>query len=162
MKADDPHAVRLNLGCGDDRLEGWVNIDYRPDVATIVADCSTLPVRSGTAAEIRALDLLEHFPHDRTQRILAEWRRALTPAGTLTVKVPNIAALAHAIVRSPHRQDVYVRNIYGGHRWGPDGMWDAHHWAWSPETICAELAQAGYQILACDNDLNMTVTARLA
>lgn len=151
--------MRLNLGCGDEHEDGWVHIDYRADAADVVADATQLPIASHTATEIRALDLLEHFPHDRTQAVLAEWRRVLAHGGKLTVKVPNIVALARALLARPHWEHAYVRNIYGGHRWGPDGAWDAHHWAWSPETIAHELAEAGYRIVALDDDLNMTVIA---
>ena len=152
-------ACRLNLGAGDEQIAGWIHVDYRPDVADTIADATRLPFASGAAAEIRAMDLLEHFPHDRTQAILGEWRRVLAHAGTLTIKVPNILALARAIIAAPHREAMYVRNVYGGHRWGPDGAWDTHHWAWSPETITHELAQAGFRIVALNDDLNMEVRA---
>ena len=155
-------ACRLNLGAGDERIDGWIHVDYRPDVADTIADATQLPFASESAAEIRAMDLLEHFPHDRTQAVLAEWRRVLVHGGVLTVKVPNIVALSRAILDRPHAEAIYVRNVYGGHRWGPDGAWDTHHWAWSPASIAHELAEAGFQIVGLNDDLNMEVRAHRA
>lgn len=151
--------MRLNLGCGDDVRPDWFNIDLRSDCgADIVQDVSKLPFDDGEVDEILALDLLEHFPAFRTQDILAEWRRVLCSGGMLTVKVPNLQALCEALLVRPH-PDRIVRNIYGGHRWGPDGAWDAHHTGWTPTTICRDLAVAGFKILGNDLALNMTVKA---
>lgn len=151
--------MRLNLGCGEDIRPGWFNIDLRSDCgADIVQDVTKLPFDDGEVDEILALDLLEHFPAFRTQDILAEWRRVLRPSGTLTIKVPNLQALCEALLARTH-PDMIVRNIYGGHRWGPDGAWDAHHTGWTPTTICRDLTVAGFKILGNDGALNMTVKA---
>lgn len=150
---------RLNLGCGDERLDGWLHIDYRADVADVVADASRLPIASGTISEIRAMDLVEHFPADQTQPVLAEWRRVLQRDGTLTFKIPNMLEIARWILEG-RRVGLVIRNIYGGHRWGPGGAWDTHHTGWTPDMIATELATAGFDILSNDLELNMTVTAR--
>lgn len=151
-------AVRLNLGSGDTRLEGFVNLDLRDDVADVVAPADCLPYGSGTVEEIVALDLLEHFPASRTQDVLREWKRVLVPSGRLTIKVPNMVALSEAIVNDV-LPPLMIRNIYGGHRWGPDGAWDAHHTGWTPQMISEELAKAGFDFVSNDEQLNMTVVA---
>lgn len=152
-------ATRLNLGSGDDYRAGYLNIDLRADVADLVLDASQrLPFDDGSIDEILALDFLEHHPAFRTQDILAEWRRVLRFGGLLTVKVPNLQALCEALLTHTN-PDMIVRNIYGGHRWGPDGAWDAHHTGWTPTTICRDLAIAGFKILGNDLALNMTVKA---
>jgi hypothetical protein len=150
---------RLNLGCGDEHLDGWIHVDYRPDVADAVADATALPFGAGTADEIRALDLIEHFPHSRTQAILAEWHRVLVPSGTLTLKLPNMLELARWIV-ADRRTELVIRNIYGGFRWGPGGTWDMHNAGWTPDLFTQELVLAGFEVLSNDLELNMTVTAR--
>ena len=150
--------LRLNLGAGDDRRDGYVHVDLRADVADVVASADRLPYRSGSVAEILALDMLEHFPAARTDAVLREWHRILAPGGRLRIKVPNLAVLAQQIVdgKTPA---LVIRNIYGGHRWGPDGSWDAHHTGWTPPLLRRHLTDVGFTVLSIDDDQNMTVEA---
>lgn len=151
--------MKLNLGCGDQRIPGCTNVDLRPEVADVVADVSDLPFGDGQASDILAFDILEHFPAARIGEVLAEWRRVMAGGGMLTVRVPNMVALAHALVDRNFAADVLIRNVYGGHRWGPDGAWDAHHWGWTPETLSRDLAAAGFDVFDNDRELNMTAKA---
>ena len=148
--------VKLNLGAGDDHREGFVSIDLRPeaDVTADIRDLSAYP--DGSVDELLALDILEHFWRDDVPAVLTEWRRVLRPGGRLTLRIPNMHALARQIVRGTH-VEATIRNIYGGHRWGPDGSWDAHHWGWTPQTLAPLLAEFGYRILSNDGRTNMTV-----
>lgn len=160
--------MRLNLGSGDLHLDGYVNVDLREDVADVVCDATDLSRwADGAAFEIKATDLLEHFPASRTDAILAEWARVLCPGGRLILKVPNVEALAEVIVRMSHageRNDravaVCIKNLYGGHRWGPDGAWDTHHTGWTPRLLTAVLDRAGFDVVSVDGELNMTVEAK--
>lgn len=152
--------MRLNLGCGDRRMDGYVNIDLRPGVADVAADAAVLSFAADrTVDEIVALDLLEHFPQVRTQAVLAEWHRVLIDGGRLTVKVPNLHAICVQIAAGV-QVDMLIRNIYGGHRWGPGGAYDTHHTGWTPDLLAAELAKAGFEVLHNDLGLNMRVVAR--
>lgn len=150
--------MKLNLGSGERCMEGYVNVDLRTDVADVVASVECLPFADDSAEEVVALDLLEHFQVWKTQDLLDEWKRVLKPGGTLTVKVPNLLELARYIVDG-RSVDLVVRNIYGGHRWGPDGAWDTHHTGFTPSTIRATLETAGFQVRRIDESLNMTVEA---
>lgn len=92
--------MRLNLGCGNDIKNGYVNVDIRkthPEV--MIADLSVLPwpFEDGSADEILMLDFLEHFPWALTDRMLLECNRVLKPEGTLVVQVPDATHLARAL-----------------------------------------------------------------
>jgi|GEM_PF-1498113 len=156
--------LRLNVGAGDDRRSGYLSVDLRADVADVVADATKLPFPTASASELVASDVLEHFPASRTAEVLAEWRRVLAPGGKLTIRVPNLLVLAQILVRGgPEPAAQVVRNIYGGHRFGPDGAWDAHHTGWTPAMLHEELAAAGFLVMSDDGQPNNTVTAmRLA
>jgi hypothetical protein len=147
----------LNLGCGDEWRAGWVNIDLRPEVSDVVCSVDQLPFADGCVAEILAEDILEHVWIDRIGAILAEWRRVLQPGGNVAIKVPNLEELARQILANAVDPDPYVRNLYGGHRWGPDGSWDSHHWGWTPASFERDLRSHGYKVLSNDRELNMTV-----
>jgi ubiquinone/menaquinone biosynthesis C-methylase UbiE len=158
--------IRLNLGSGDDRRDGFVSVDLREDVADVVCDVRKLEgYADGEVEEILAKDLLEHFPASETADVLTEWARVLRPGGTLTLKCPNVYQLARAIVAYSDlgRDQVVVdliRNIYGGHRYGPDGIWDQHHTGWVPAQLHTMLNEAGFDVLSDDGALNNTVTCR--
>jgi glycosyltransferase involved in cell wall biosynthesis len=154
---DNPKLLRLNLGAGDDRRDGYVNVDLRVETADLVADVRKLPLADGAAKEILAHDVLEHFWRDTIPSLLAEWNRALCPGGLLRVRVPNLPVLASLIDGPEH--DQVIENIYGGHRWGPEGSYDTHHWGWSQCSLVRDLESAGFDVQSIDNEPNMTAMA---
>lgn len=150
--------LRLNVGAGDDRRPGYLSIDLRTDVSDVVASVDALPFPDRSVAEILAMDILEHVPASRTQHLLGEWRRVLSPNGVLRCRVPNLEVLACLLVGG-HQVAQVIENIYGGHRWGPDGAFDAHHHGFTPATFRDALALAGFVVVDLDNEPNMTVVA---
>jgi predicted SAM-dependent methyltransferase len=92
--------MKLNLGCGYDVREGYVNVDFRPTLSTVmVVDLSVLPwpFEDSSADEILMLDFLEHFPYAQTKRILLECYRVLKSDGSLIVQVPDGEHLMNAL-----------------------------------------------------------------
>lgn len=157
--------IRLHLGCGETYREGFVNVDLREDCRTdLNCDVRSLPFDDGDVSEIVAEDLLEHFPARETQALLAEWGRVLHVGGRLTIKCPNMLALSDAILTADRHGDhgavrMFINNVMGGHRWGPDGAWDTHHWNFTPSTLAAALDQAGFDVESNDLAINMTAVA---
>jgi predicted SAM-dependent methyltransferase len=149
--------LRLNLGAGDDRREGYLNVDLRVETADLVADVRELPFAAGAADELLAQDVLEHFWRDSVPALLGEWQRVLRAGGLLRVRVPNLPVLAALLDTDQH--DQVVENIYGGHRWGPEGAYDTHHWGWSRTSLVRELDRAGFDVQLIDNEPNMTALA---
>jgi len=152
------------VGCGPERYNNAVNVDlgaeFSPD---IVADATRLPFADGSFDVVVAHDLLEHFPVLRTALVLAEWSRVLVPGGGLEVRVPNMEGLATHLLHhkdNPPLLSVVMDNIFGGHRWGPDGAWDAHHTGFTPTSLSCVLDQAGFDTLSNTEAVNMTVKAR--
>lgn len=153
----------LVLGCGPERFTNAINVDlgieFGPD---LVADARRLPFRDESFAFVVAHDLLEHFPATATQAVLGEWRRVLKPGGGLEVRVPNMEGLAtHLIFHKgdPKALSVVLDNIYGGHKYGPDGLWDTHHTGFTPESLRCVLDEAGFETLSNTESVNMTVKA---
>jgi ubiquinone/menaquinone biosynthesis C-methylase UbiE len=80
--------LRLNLGSGNRPLPGYVNVDSRElPTVDVVADVRSLPFVEGSAVEIAASSLLEHFrdPYE----VLDEIHRVLAPAGVVRFRVPS-------------------------------------------------------------------------
>jgi predicted SAM-dependent methyltransferase len=97
---------RLNLGCGWDHREGYVNVDFHahhaPDLSADVRKLGFLP--ASHYEEIVAQDVLEHLPRRQTLPVLRHWNRLLAMGGTLVIRVPNVLALAD-LLRLPEYQD---------------------------------------------------------
>ena len=83
--------MKLHLGCGTNKLAGWINIDSvkgcGPDLVHDITQ--PLPYDDLTIDEILAEDLLEHFDKYMRYVVFGEWARVLKLGGRITVQVPN-------------------------------------------------------------------------
>ncbi len=92
---------RLHLGCGDHRLENWVNVDVAKTFAAgLIADGSRcLPFPDGGFAFIHCEDLLEHLDFENGHAMLRECFRILENGGVLRVLTPDLRALVEKVYR---------------------------------------------------------------
>lgn len=85
--------VRLHLGCGSHRVEGWINVDFlRPGrKLDLYWDLRRpLPYRDGSVDAIFAEHVLEHMSFDDGVCLLREARRVLRRDGTVRIGVPDL------------------------------------------------------------------------
>jgi predicted SAM-dependent methyltransferase len=90
---------RVHLGCGDHRLEGWINVDLAPSGAVdAVVDCAgRLPFADRALAFLHCEDLLEHVEHEKGIAMLRECFRVLRPGGVLRILTPDLGALVQKV-----------------------------------------------------------------
>jgi hypothetical protein len=91
-------SLRIHLGCGDDRLPGFVNIDSRPTAAVDVAMDLSLPrLADGSVSFAFSNAFFEHLYRPARGPHLGRIRRALAPDGACCYMgipyFPNIARL---------------------------------------------------------------------
>jgi predicted SAM-dependent methyltransferase len=81
---------RLHIGCGQEAIPGWVNIDSRqlPGVDRVLDIRQGLPFENVDA--IYAEHFLEHLSLEDGLAFLRECRRVLTPQGILRLSTPNL------------------------------------------------------------------------
>lgn len=90
--------IRLNLGgIGDGKsgyLDGFLVVDLQDHSKTdVIADCSDLSVfKDNSVDEIYASNILEHFKHLDSVKVLKEWHRILKPGSTCWISVPDMDA----------------------------------------------------------------------
>lgn len=91
-----PFPAKLNFGCGQDKHEGYLNVDIdpacHPDLLIVDGDDTTLPRRY--FSEVMALDVLEHFPRAQTLDALLNFADYLADRGTLILKTTSILHVA--------------------------------------------------------------------
>lgn len=83
--------VKLNLGCGFRKVEGFINIDNRPEVEPdLVHDITQgLPYRDNEVDEIVAVDCLEHLERMEVLRLMDEIWRVLKQGGIFKHRTPS-------------------------------------------------------------------------
>jgi ubiquinone/menaquinone biosynthesis C-methylase UbiE len=81
--------MKLNLGCCDRHLPGFVNVDIRPPADQIADLEAPWPWPDNSAEEIVAEDVIEHLP-DKIHTMNEAWR-VLKAGGLFRIKVPSTA-----------------------------------------------------------------------
>ena len=85
------HGLKLHLGSGTVRLDGWVNIDLETPEADVHYDIRRgLPLRDGAARLIYHEHVMEHITVDEGAACLRDWHRLLEPGGVLRVATPDL------------------------------------------------------------------------
>jgi predicted SAM-dependent methyltransferase len=82
--------LKLNIGCGPNLKNGWVNIDLVPNVDLPLDMRDPIPLEDGCATLIYSEHFLEHldYPAD-AMRFLRECQRLLQPGGVISIGVPD-------------------------------------------------------------------------
>ncbi len=130
--------MKLHLGCGTKKLEGWVNIDSVPECRPdLVHDITRpLPYADQTADELLAEDLLEHFDKYIRYLVFYEWTRVLKVGGKITLQVPDFKTILLRYFKFGY--DNFVDFIFGENLWESRiyiGHFGNHKWGYSQKTL---------------------------
>ena len=147
-------AIKLNLGCGDKILDGYVNVDVvasrkgrSPDVISDIKDLQVF--EDGYADQVLAVHVIEHFWRWEVLAVLTEWMRVLKPGGELILECPNLRAACEVFLKSPDagsqadargQRTMWV--FYGDPAWQDPLM--IHRWGYTPDSLAAVMAEAGF------------------
>lgn len=104
--------LRINLGSGAERLEGFTNVDLYDETADIRADICELPFEDGSVDEICALQVIEHVPYNKSRDMFAEMYRVLKKDGFAIVETPDIDVVAAKILEEG-LLDKWIYNLVG-------------------------------------------------
>lgn len=155
---------RLNLGCGFDLREGYLNIDFQdfhsPDLVADVRELTMLP--SDSFDEIIAIDVLEHLPRSDTARALSEWARLLRAGGTLELQMPDVTACGRFLIE---HDDEPSHTQLMGQLFGTQGYTGDFHLAgFTDVTVAYALRNAGFHrtVLGTRDGWMLTSTSELA
>ena len=84
--------IKLNLGCGEAKLEGFINIDSEPSVnPDLLYDMrsSPLPYENNSVDVIHWIHSIEHFQYTSWPTILSGFHKILKPEGLLVLAYPE-------------------------------------------------------------------------
>lgn len=138
---------KLNVGCGKDILDGWVNIDrYPTDERVVQGDIRALDYPAGTVGAIRAKDVLEHIPRAETLPTLRHWFAVLEPRGTIEIRCPDARKQCELFLAGTWNGNTWAQMVFGLQ----DGLGNFHMAGFDADFLVELVTEAGF--------VNVTVT----
>jgi SAM-dependent methyltransferase len=141
--------IKLNLGCGQDYMEGYLNIELNADYkADLIMDIKNLRLFPDNSVDIiESYHVFEHLMLCEAKQALREWFRVLKVGGKIVIELPNFEAYVKEIGKYfKDDYDLAMGGIYG--QWptlAHEGVFQVHKWGWTPKTLSMELHKAGFQ-----------------
>lgn len=147
--------VKLNLGCGDKILPGYINVDLvderagnQPDVRCDIRDLDVFD--EDYADEVLTVHVIEHFYYWEAQSVLEEWVRVLKPGGKMIIECPNLLSACEEILKDPinttgpgseGQRSMWV--LYGDPAWKDPLM--CHKWLYTPDSLRKLMESCGLE-----------------
>lgn len=148
--------MKLNLGCGKDLLDGFINIDIalsHPQVLN--CDASSLGfIPNDSVDEIVAKDVLEHMPFETACSALSEWARVLKPGGRLLLQTISLNLQIKAFLSNVWNVASFNHMLFAGVNWhdSSPNQHDFHKSAFTVETLTELLKKQGLTVVQTESD----------
>ncbi len=151
---EEGRPLKLHLGCGEQHLDGYVNIDHPPSehsvqaqgAADIFADITRLSFPPQSVDEIRLHHVFEHFDRVTALVLLCRWHHWLKLGGRLVIETPDMnasAALLHFDDYSYKQKQAVLRHVFGSN----EASWAVHWDGWYEEKYRRVLTEIGFGAL---------------
>lgn len=147
--------LKLHLGCGGVRLDGFVNIDLHPHdpdqvdssrdgcSADAYADMRALGLAVNSVNEIRTYHTIDHFVRWECLEMLSDWYRMLKPNGKLVVEVADFSRCVLWLFHPRASRRRAARTQFYGNQWDRIDF-ETHRYVWSASEIKRELLGIGF------------------
>lgn len=134
--------VKLNLGAGRKRPEGFINVDLSG--ADVNCDIRSLPFPDDHADEIMAIHVAEHAYQHEIVAMIREWLRVLKPGGHMALELPCFDKVVKYIRENDVLDDRMVRwPLFGQPETHKDGEPAVHKYCWTRAEFKKMLEYAG-------------------
>lgn len=109
--------IKLNIGCGETKLRGFVNIDVekktKPDLLLDIK-VQKFPYKDASVDQINCIHNLEHIELHHWNNVLGEFSRVLKPNGLLILAYPEFERCAKNFIENFQGQkDFWRATLYG-------------------------------------------------
>lgn len=107
--------MKLHLGCGNKKIDGFINIDirYLPNVDDIDNIKYLRKYKPNSIDEIYSSHTLEHFGRWEYKQVLIRWYELLKPDGVLRLAVPNFESICEYYTKTKDLKSL-IGLLYGG------------------------------------------------
>jgi len=136
--------IKLQLGCCDRKIPGFVNVDIRSDQNPDVAyDISKIDEIFNEVDLIYSSHVLEHFKRNEYMNVLKTWFKVLKPGGILRLSVPSLSA----IVEYYNKYKTIDRRMLGLLYGDQGSPYSYHYHIWDDESLSKDLRDIGFSIV---------------
>ncbi len=159
----NPKGVMLNVGCGTDYKDGWINIDNNMD-QNIEDDRldlnwdlrNPLPMKDNSVDFIFNEHLVEHLTVPEAEIMLKDFKRVLKPGGVMRIAMPDLETAIEHYLNLPLDKDPVIKRFnldyiktraerinMAFRAWG-------HMWLYDAEELRRRLTDVGFtKIVQC-------------
>ena len=133
-----PSPVKLHLGCGPKRLDGYINVDmWMTEATDVICDIYKLPWPTESIDVIESHHVIEHISHRKIEDTFRQWHRVLKPGGHLYLETPHFdRTIKEYLVGNEER----LLSIFGQQR----RTGDTHFYGYNPERLSRLLSKVGF------------------
>ena len=155
QKQKNQEKIKLNLGCGTDYKEGWINIDNNSDKNIKKLDVlwdlrNPLPIPEKTVDFIFHEHLLEHLTVGEGINFLKECLRILKPKGVMRIAIPDLEETVKDYY-NPHWKKASWIKKYGcqfiktkAEKINISFRFWGHQWLYDEEELRRRLKESGF------------------
>ena len=141
--------MKLHLGCGNRKINGFVNIDIQESPAVdLIANIMELPYKENSIDTIYSCCMLEHFGRNNNLRffintcwkdVLNYWYKLLKPGGEVYISVPDFEAVCKEYLNNGD-----ILKILGITIGGQKNEEDLHGMIYDYKLLSEELYKQGF------------------
>ncbi|MFO1534399.1 MAG: methyltransferase domain-containing protein [Thermoplasmatota archaeon] len=145
--------LRIHIGCGSIRFEGWVNVDLGPPADLLLDLRRGLPFPDSSAEAIYNEHFIEHMDYADGARLLAEAHRVLKPGGVVRLATPDLDHLVGRYAGPAWRDQEWLRRPEYAFIATRATMlnvamrWWGHRHLYNEEELRRQLAAVGFQAI---------------
>lgn len=105
---------KLHLGCGNFKLDEYINIDISSKIADLNLNMNDLSIfKNSSIEEIYCCHVLEHIRRRELLHLLTEWNRVLIKGGVLRLAVPDFEKVVKIYLKN-HDMSEIIGFLNGG------------------------------------------------
>ena len=147
--------IMLNVGCGTDYKEGWINIDNNSDNNIERLDLNwdlrnPLPFEDNSVDFVFNEHFFEHLTVEEGQMAMKDIMRVLKPGGVMRIAMPDLEQVVHHYLHVPLSKDPVIKehgftDVKTRAEWmNMSFRWWGHKWLYDYEELERRLKEAGY------------------
>lgn len=139
---------RINLACGTDYREGWINVDnkimYGGNMKVdIEADLFEFDREPESVEYLLLNHVIQYITPNQMEGLMRRWYQWLIPGGTIEIEAGDIIKVASRILAAKTVSELHdgfgVTQLYGI----DNKIWNK--WAWCPMSLIPILERAGFK-----------------
>ena len=144
--------IKFNMGCGQDKIPGYMGVDKHNPNADIKMDLFELDLPENCADEVLASHVIEHLPRHRATEALSGWLKVLKPGGKLVMEQPDLEELCKDFLAQSEKDRFMTTVCIYGAAAEPDvkglektGAASPHLWGYTPKSLEDLVSAVGFK-----------------